>query len=115
MGAEPIIVVNFSQACQGSKPLGEAALEVSGLVAYCNAKQGAKLPSGMPDWPAVRAKNGHPEPYGVKYWQIGNETRPPYYTPTGLATTSYALHHGPRLLARGSGAGGWAGLLVREA
>jgi alpha-L-arabinofuranosidase len=35
---------------------------------------GAKLPEGMPDWPAVRAKNGHKEPYGVKQWQIGNET-----------------------------------------
>ena len=22
---------------------------------------------------ALRAKNGHPEPYGVKFWQVGNE------------------------------------------
>ena len=42
-------------------------------MAYCNAPVGAKLPDGMPDWPAVRAKNGHPAPFGVKLFQIGNE------------------------------------------
>ena len=46
---------------------------IAGLVAYCNAPLGAKLPKGMPDWPAVRAKNGHPEPYNVRIWEIGNE------------------------------------------
>ncbi len=49
-------------------------MDAASLVAYCNAPVGAALPDGMPDWPAVRAANGHPEPYGVKYWQIGNET-----------------------------------------
>ena len=24
-------------------------------------------------WGAIRAKNGHPEPYHIKYWNIGNE------------------------------------------
>ena len=24
---------------------------------------------------AMRAKNGHPEPYRVRYWQVGNERR----------------------------------------
>src|SRR5262249_4023224 len=28
---------------------------------------------------ALRAKNGHPEPYRVRYWQIGNERRGPEY------------------------------------
>jgi len=74
LGTEPLIVVGLCQAHQGRKPLAEAALEAAGLVAYCNARQGAKLPDGMPDWPSVRALNGHREPYGVKYWQIGNET-----------------------------------------
>jgi alpha-N-arabinofuranosidase len=74
LGAEPIIVVGLCQAHQGKKPLAEAALEAAGLVAYCNARRGTKLPEGMLDWPSVRALNGHREPYGVKYWQIGNET-----------------------------------------
>ena len=70
----PIIVVNFREALLGEKQLSEAVLQAAGLVAYCNAGVDAKLPEGMPDWPSVRAANDHPEPYGVKYWQIGNET-----------------------------------------
>ena len=73
-GAEAILVVNLRDALLKKKPLAEEALHVAGLVAYCNAPLGAKLPEGMPDWPAVRARNGHPKPYGVKYWQMGNET-----------------------------------------
>ena len=36
------------------------------LFAYCN---------GPPDsaWGKIRAQNGHPEPYRVKYWEIGNQ------------------------------------------
>jgi alpha-N-arabinofuranosidase len=30
-------------------------------------------------WGKVRAQNGHPAPYGVKYWQIGNEVGGPQY------------------------------------
>jgi alpha-L-arabinofuranosidase len=70
----PIIVVNFRDGLLGVKPLSEAALHAAGLVAYCNAGLGTELPKGTPDWPSIRALNGHPEPYGVKYWQIGNET-----------------------------------------
>lgn len=36
------------------------------LVAYCNATTGP-----MAEW---RKKNGHPEPYNVKVWELGNET-----------------------------------------
>lgn len=72
--SEAIIVVNFREALLRKKPLRDAALQAAGLVAYCNAPTDAKLPEGMPDWPFVRAKNGHPKPYYVKYWQIGNET-----------------------------------------
>jgi alpha-N-arabinofuranosidase len=72
--SEPIIVVNFREAFLGEKPLAEAVLHAAGLVAYCNSYVNTKLPKGMPNWPSVRAANGHSEPYGVKYWQIGNET-----------------------------------------
>lgn len=74
LGSEAIVVVNFRDGLLGKKPLADAALDAAGLVAYCNAPLGAELPKGMPDWPSIRAQNGHPEPYGVKYWQIGNET-----------------------------------------
>jgi alpha-N-arabinofuranosidase len=71
--AQPLLVLNLGDTL-GSKTPKEAAMRVAGLVAYCNAPLGAKLPEDMPDWPAVRAKTGHKEPYGVKHWQIGNET-----------------------------------------
>ncbi|WP_269539254.1 alpha-L-arabinofuranosidase C-terminal domain-containing protein [Cerasicoccus fimbriatus] len=71
---QTIIPVNLLDGVLLRKPLDEAALHAAGLVAYCNAPVGAKLPAGMPDWPAVRAKNGHPEPYDFQYVQLGNET-----------------------------------------
>ncbi|MFI0821065.1 hypothetical protein ACH4TX_36310 [Streptomyces sp. NPDC021098] len=40
--------------------------EIADWVAYMNAPQGTK-------WGDVRAENGHPEPYGVRCWEIGNE------------------------------------------
>ena len=73
-GAEAILVVNFRDGLLKKKPLKEAAMHAASLVAYCNAPIGAKLPEGMYDWPALRAKNGRARPYKVKYFQIGNET-----------------------------------------
>jgi len=54
---EPLICVN-----DGSGTPEEAAQWVE----YCNG--GADSPMG-----ALRAANGHPEPYNVRYWEIGNE------------------------------------------
>jgi alpha-N-arabinofuranosidase len=73
LGCETILVVNFLDAVSRKVPLDEAARNAAGLVAYCNAPQRATWPEGMPDWPSVRAKNGHAQPYGVKYFQLGNE------------------------------------------
>lgn len=57
IGAEPLICVRWT----GKKP-EDAAAEVE----YVNG-------SAKTRWGALRAKNGHPAPYHVKYWQIGNE------------------------------------------
>lgn len=73
VGWESILVTNWLDAISKKVPLEEAALHAAGLVAYANAPVGAQLPDGMPDWPSVRAKNGHPEPFGAEYLQIGNE------------------------------------------
>ncbi|MFC5649964.1 alpha-L-arabinofuranosidase C-terminal domain-containing protein [Paenibacillus solisilvae] len=54
---EPLICVN---AGSGTPEEAAAWLE------YCNG--GADTAYG-----ALRAQNGHAEPYGVKYWEIGNE------------------------------------------
>jgi len=57
VGAEPQLTVNV-----GSGTAGEAAAWVE----YCNGPSDSR-------WGTVRARNGHPAPYGVKYWSIGNE------------------------------------------
>ncbi len=42
-------------------------------VEYCNAPNDGSNPGGGKDWAAERAANGHPLPYGIKIWNIGNE------------------------------------------
>lgn len=73
LGVETILVVNFLDALTQKIPLEAAALNAAGLVAYANAPQGAKLPTGMPNWPAIRARNGYTKPHRAEYLQIGNE------------------------------------------
>ena len=46
--------------------------DAADYVEYMNAEVGAN-PNGGIDWAQVRADNGHPQPYDVKYWEIGNE------------------------------------------
>jgi len=57
IGVEPYVTVNA-----GLGDANSAAEEVE----YLNG------PATSP-WGARRAANGHPEPYGVKFWNIGNE------------------------------------------
>jgi alpha-N-arabinofuranosidase len=57
VGAEPLICVRWT---------GKTPKDAEAEVEYFN---------GGPEtyWGKVRAQNGHPEPYRIKYWQIGNE------------------------------------------
>jgi alpha-N-arabinofuranosidase len=57
LGAEPHICINM-----GTGTLDEA----QAWVEYCNGK-------GDTYWANRRRANGHPEPYGVRYWGLGNE------------------------------------------
>ncbi len=56
VGAEPLVCVS----------LGDGAASARSMVEYLNGPAGSE--GGR-----KRAANGHPEPYGVKYWQVGNE------------------------------------------
>lgn len=56
VGAEPLVCISFADGAQNA----------GDLVHYCNDSVDTK-------WGKKRAENGHPKPYGVKYWQIGNE------------------------------------------
>ena len=63
IGAKPIITLSyFTGTCQ----------DLADLVEYLNAPLGTN-PNGGVAWAEVRAKNGHPEPYGVKWFEFGNE------------------------------------------
>ncbi|SDD07789.1 alpha-N-arabinofuranosidase [Paenibacillus sp. UNCCL117] len=62
LNVEPLICVN-----DGSGTPEEAAQWVE----YCNGS--ADTPMGQ-----LRAESGHAEPYGVKYWEIGNEVWGPW-------------------------------------
>ena len=62
VGAEPMIVVPVDRA--------EYLQDALDLFAYCNG------PLDSP-WGKIRAQNGHPEPYRVRYWEIGNRVSTP--------------------------------------
>lgn len=57
IGAEPMICVNAGNG---------TAEEAADWVEYCNGSPKTK-------WGKIRANNGHPKPYQVKLWEIGNE------------------------------------------
>jgi alpha-N-arabinofuranosidase len=68
--------MKFSKATQAAPyiciNLGTGTLdEARNWVEYCNAKQGLYFSD-------LRAKNGHPEPYKIKYWGLGNEIDGPW-------------------------------------
>ena len=68
IGAEPLIVVNIgTQTWNGDVDQNEFLQDVLDWIEYCNGPASSR-------WGAVRAENGHPEPYRVKYWEIDNET-----------------------------------------
>lgn len=50
------------------------AKDAADLVEYLNAEVGDN-PNGGTAWAEVRAKNGHPKPYNIRYFEIGNETQ----------------------------------------
>ncbi len=57
LNTEPLVVVNSG--------LGDLQMALEELE-YCNGSAETRMGS-------LRAKNGHPEPYRVKYWGVGNE------------------------------------------
>ncbi|HKP80600.1 MAG TPA: alpha-L-arabinofuranosidase C-terminal domain-containing protein [Pyrinomonadaceae bacterium] len=59
VGAEPSITVNVEGR-------DATAAEAAAWVEYCNGPATSK-------YGAMRAANGHPTPFGVKFWEVGNE------------------------------------------
>ncbi len=77
VGCEPQICVNAGDG---------TSQEAADWVEYCNGS--ADTPMGR-----LRAANGHPEPYGVKLWEVGNEVYGSWQT--GWTTSAgYADRYG---------------------
>lgn len=64
IGTEAVITVSY--------PAGDEQ-DAADLVEYLNSPNDGSNPNGGIDWASERAKNGHPQPYNVKYFEIGNE------------------------------------------
>jgi alpha-N-arabinofuranosidase len=62
LGAAPMLGMNF-----GTRGVEDALA----LYEYCNSPRGTR-------WADLRAANGHPDPYHVKYWCLGNEMDGPW-------------------------------------
>lgn len=71
LGWQSLIPVQFRRAVLMLSPLDEAATEAANLVSYCNGV--ATNDTLANKWVALRVKNGYTNPFGVKYFQIGNE------------------------------------------
>ena len=102
LGAAPYICINV-----GTGTLDEA----SAWIEYCN-RQGGTYYSDL------RKKNGHAEPYGVKFWGIGNEMYGEWqighkdaadYAKAGLEFAKVMKWQDPgiKLVACGNGDPGW--------
>jgi len=65
INAEPVMVVKSGYEEKGLD-LEEYITEALEWLEYCNGTANSQFG-------AMRAANGHPEPYGVRYWNIGNE------------------------------------------
>ena len=64
------------------------AQDAADLIEYLNARVGTN-PNGGIDWAQVRANNGHPEPYNVRYFEIGNEMQQAWAGSDGTASQGY--------------------------
>lgn len=75
LGAAPVPVVHAGLMCQSrgswtmptdSEEFRNHIQDIKDLIEYANGSKETK-------WGAVRAENGHPEPFNMKYLAIGNE------------------------------------------
>ena len=69
LGAEPLFVINCGMSHRETVPLdkmSEFVQDALDAIEYANGPVSST-------WGAVRAKNGHPAPFNLKYMEIGNE------------------------------------------
>ncbi|WP_165227019.1 alpha-L-arabinofuranosidase C-terminal domain-containing protein [Aquisphaera insulae] len=73
--AEPLFVINCGMSHKEVIPMDkmpEFVQDALDAIEYCNGPADSR-------WGAVRARNGHPAPFALKYMEIGNENGGPPY------------------------------------
>jgi alpha-L-arabinofuranosidase len=75
LGAEPLFVINCGMSHREVVPMDQMGQWVQ------DALDAIEYANGPADtiWGGLRAKNGHPEPFNLKYIEIGNENGGPPY------------------------------------
>jgi alpha-L-arabinofuranosidase len=75
LGAEPLFVINVGMSHREVIPMDQMGQWVQ------DALDAIEYANGPADtiWGGLRARNGHPEPFGLKYIEIGNENGGPPY------------------------------------
>lgn len=75
LGAEPLFCINCGMSHKEVVPLDQMGSWVQ------DALDAIEYANGPVDsvWGSLRAKNGHPEPFNLKYLEIGNENGGPAY------------------------------------
>ncbi len=75
LGAEPLFVINCGMSHRENIPLDqmdEYVQDALDAIEYCNGPVDSR-------WGSVRAKAGHPQPFHLKYLEVGNENGGPAY------------------------------------
>lgn len=79
LGMEALYVVNCGMTCQGRCPEFYWGDELDDMFEDCMMAMEYAMGDVTTKWGALRAKMGHPEPFKVKYIEIGNENDGPEY------------------------------------
>jgi len=75
LNSEPLFVINCGMAHENHIPMdqmGEWVQDALDAIEYANGPADST-------WGALRAKNGHPKPFNMKFIEIGNENGGPLY------------------------------------
>jgi alpha-L-arabinofuranosidase len=75
LGAEPLFVINCGMSHHGNVPMNDLGAWVQ------DALDALEYANGPTDshWGGLRAANGHPAPFHLKYLEVGNENGGPAY------------------------------------
>jgi len=69
---EPLYTLRYRTTLDTAEEFGGALQDAEDLIEYCRCQPGEN-PNGGIDWAQTRSDNGHPEPYDITHFELGNE------------------------------------------